>query len=150
MQKKIIITSLGLASLIALFAYNPLHSCVKASAGEVVSPNGRNMVYVGLDNGKPFYIIEVDGRRVIDSSYISLRFRDGMLGANSELLAKETSSCDEIWEQPWGEETTVRNNYNAVRYSFRETDSLGRRFDVEFREGAPCTRPPLAGRLFCR
>ncbi len=133
MQKKIIITSLGLASLIALFAYNPLHSCVKASAGEVVSPNGRNMVDVGLDNGKPFYIIEVDGRRVIDSSYISLRFRDGMLGANSELLAKETSSCDEIWEQPWGEETTVRNNYNAVRYSFRETDSLGRRFDVEFR-----------------
>ncbi len=133
MRNKIIIILTALTALAAMLAFNPLQSCVKASASTVVSPNGRNVVTVGVDAGRPYYLVNVDGRTVIDSSFVSLEFLDGILGANSELLGSEISSFDQTWEQPWGEESTVRNNYNALTLHFRETDSLSRLFDIEFR-----------------
>ena len=78
-----------------MLAFNPLQSCVKASASTVVSPNGRNVVTVGVDAGRPYYLVNVDGRTVIDSSFVSLEFLDGILGANSELLGSEISSFDQ-------------------------------------------------------
>ena len=133
MRNKIIIILTALTALAAMLAFNPLQSCVKASASTAVSPNGRNVVTVGVDAGRPYYLVNVDGRTVIDSSFVSLEFLDGILGANSELLGSEISSFDQTWEQPWGEESTVRNNYNALTLHFRETDSLSRLFDIEFR-----------------
>lgn len=100
----------------------------------VTSPDGRNVVSLAIHEGGLFYGVDRDGHKVILPSRLGFEFRGAPpLRDGLELTGKSRDSVDETWEQPWGETARVRNHYNEVRISVRETGAPGRRFDVVFR-----------------
>lgn len=130
MKSKIVI---GLCAALALGSIPTLQSCFKAEAREVVSPNGKIAVNVGLNNGRVFYTINNNGTTLMDTSYVSMKFKEGHIGLNSEILGVESSSNDNTWETVWGEESLIRNNYNELKVNFVERDSVPVYFSVIFR-----------------
>jgi alpha-glucosidase len=100
----------------------------------VTSPDGRNVVTIGITESGLFYSLERDGRKVILPSRLGFEFRDApSLRDSLELTGTERNSVDETWEQPWGEVATVRDHHNELRVSVAEISEPGRRFDVVFR-----------------
>ena len=101
---------------------------------QVTSPDGRNAVSLAIHEGGLFYGVERDGRKVILPSRLGFEFRGAPpLRDGLELTGTSRDSVDETWEQSWGETARVRNHYNEVRASVRETGAPGRHFDVVFR-----------------
>jgi alpha-glucosidase len=100
----------------------------------VASPDGRNVVSVGIREGVLFYRVERDGRLVILPSRLGFEFRDAPpLNDGLTLTGSVRNSVDQTWEQPWGEVARVRDHHNELRVSVAETAEPGRRLDVVFR-----------------
>ena len=101
---------------------------------QVTSPDGRNVVTVGVHDGGLFYTVERDGRNLIQPSRLGFEFRNApSLWDNLELTGVERQSADETWEQPWGEVALVRDHHNELRVSIAETADPGRYFYVTIR-----------------
>ncbi|WP_258102745.1 glycoside hydrolase family 97 protein [Marinoscillum sp. MHG1-6] len=81
------------------------------------SPNGTVTFNFSLDqNGRPYYTSSFTGSAVIDTSYLGFELGDGIsLNDGLSVLSSSKSSFDETWEQPWGEQRLIRNNYNETR-----------------------------------
>ena len=100
----------------------------------VASPDGRNKVGVATYQGKLYYILSRDGRRLIMPSMLGFEFkgasplRDGL-----RIVGTKRATHDETWTQPWGEVARVRDHHNELRVSVVETAAPGRKFDVVFR-----------------
>lgn len=130
MNSKILI---GACAALTVCSAPLLQSCLKATAQEVKSPNGKIALNIGINNGRLFYTVQNDGAAVIDTSYMSISFKEGRIGQNSELLGVETSSFDDTWQTVWGEEKEIRNHYNEIKANFIERDSVPVRYSVIFR-----------------
>jgi alpha-glucosidase len=99
----------------------------------VVSPESVLAVSLELDDGRLAYRIDRFGEPVLTSSRLGFLLRDGRLERNLELVSQARRGVDETWEQPWGESRFVRNRYEELRASVRETVNRKRAFDVVFR-----------------
>ena len=130
MKSKIVI---GLCTALALGSVPMVQSCFRAEAREVISPNGKIAVNVGLNNGRIYYTINNNGSTLMDTSYVSMKFKEGNIGLNSDIIGVESSSNDNTWETVWGEESHIRNNYNELKVNFVERDSLPVYFSIIFR-----------------
>jgi alpha-glucosidase len=114
-------------------------SATAAGAGaqaplRAASPDGRNVVTVGVQDGGLFYSVERGGRKIVLPSRLGFEFRDAPpLRDGLALEGASRDSVDETWEQPWGEVARVRNHYNELRVSVVERALPGRRFEVAFR-----------------
>lgn len=107
--------------------------CADVQEQCVSSPDGNITVSTGIKDGRLFYAVHRNGIAVMDTSYLGLALKDGCLGRNLRITGITHSSFNETWEQPWGEEKEVINNYNQMLVDVEETDSLQRRFSVAFR-----------------
>ncbi|MFL5510001.1 MAG: glycoside hydrolase family 97 protein [Gemmatimonadaceae bacterium] len=100
----------------------------------VSSPDGRNKVGVATNEGKLYYILTRDGRRLLEPSMLGFEFkgaptlRDGL-----RITGTKRAAHDETWTQPWGEVTRVRDNHNELRVSVTETAAPQRHFDFVVR-----------------
>lgn len=121
-----LLVALGGASL-------ALQGCSHADACDLMSPGGKLAVNVGTKDGRVFYTVRNNATPVIDTSYVSLRLKECTLGSNAEIVKTERVSHEEVWEQPWGEESSVLNKYNELKVHLVERDSLPRHFTVTFR-----------------
>ena len=99
----------------------------------VNSPDGTVTVTVGVRAKKPFYKVDYNQTEVISPSHLGFQLDQGILGNDVKLAEKRFSSKDETWDQPWGEEQTVRNQYNELTVCFQETTGDKRRMSVIFR-----------------
>ncbi|NNG16575.1 MAG: glycoside hydrolase family 97 protein, partial [Gemmatimonadales bacterium] len=100
----------------------------------VTSPDGRNVVSVGVREGALFYLVERDSRLVILPSRLGFEFRDAPhLLDGLTITGTARNAVDQTWEQPWGEVALVRDHHNELRVSVSETQEPGRRFEVVFR-----------------
>lgn len=122
-----------LCSLLAIGATLSLHSCIKAEASEVTSPDGKIKVNVGIDKGRVFYTVNRNDAVVMDTSFVSLDFKEGHIGHKAKIIGIENDSKDEKWETVWGEEKFIRNNYNELKVNFVEEDSVPIYFSMVFR-----------------
>lgn len=114
-----------------------LVSCL-ARAGEIArveSPTGVLSVVVALDgDGRAAYSVLRHGQPVIAPSRLGFLLTDApKLDRNFALAGASTRSFDETWEQPWGERRFVRNRFNELRVSLKESKNLRRGLDVVFR-----------------
>lgn len=92
-----------------------MQSCSKASAANTeLSPDGSICVNFGVKEGKPYYTVAKSGKLIVDTSYLSLSLKEKALGLNSDIRDIAHSSFDETWQEPWGEESEVRNNYRKL------------------------------------
>ncbi len=106
----------------------------------LTSPNQTLSLSIGINEGRPWYsLTKSDNTVLIQHSSLELYNTD-----NSNLLkvagqpAYTETSFDETWEQPWGEQRFIRNNYKELAlktdaYTIRFRlfdDSLGWRYEL--------------------
>lgn len=101
---------------------------------EVSSPQSKAKIVFNLDeNGQPYYLAYFNNQVVLDTSYLGLELMDGPhLKDNFKIINSDTLSFDETWEQPWGEQQFIRNNYNELKVSLEQQDRLARKLDLVF------------------
>ncbi len=114
-----------------------VESFLAAPAGEsmnLVSPNGKNTITFTLADGHPMYAVSRFGTVVIELSQMGFIFKaeNSPLGI-LEVISKDSSSKDETWEQVWGEKREIRNHYNQLSVSLKETGGSQRVLNIEFR-----------------
>lgn len=85
----------------------------KLTESKVKSPNGAIAVNVWLENGKPYYAAAFNDQTIIEPSALGLVLTNNdTLTSGLEVVTEDTSSFNETWEQPWGFQRLVTNNYN--------------------------------------
>jgi alpha-glucosidase len=125
------ITRLAMGAL-ALFASQNALAAATATAS---SPDGSISVKVDSDNdGRIRYSVMRKGNVLIAPSWL------GFLLTDSEAMVRgfaidgtETAKGDETWQQPWGERTNVRNQYNELFVRLKQPSGMGRMMNVRFR-----------------
>lgn len=101
----------------------------------VVSPDNKIKLLVGISNGSPFYAVSKNERNIILPSKLGFSILDShsSLSDNFEIINTQKTTFNETWEQVWGEEQFVQNNYNELIVSFVEKNGLKRKINVVFR-----------------
>src|SRR5688500_3723613 len=100
----------------------------------VTSPDGRNVVSVGLHEGRLHYAVERRGRSIVMPSVLGFEFRGApRLRDSLRITGNARNAVNQTWTQPWGEVARVRDHHNELRVSVVETAPPVRRFDVVFR-----------------
>ena len=102
-----------------------------AVAGNVTSPNGNIELKFSLDEkGRPTYEMTYKDRAVVLPSHLGLELaRDkhaspdlnGHLLDGFRLIDEKISTFDETWRPVWGETATIRNHYNELAVTLRQT-----------------------------
>ena len=80
-----------------------------------------------------YYTVSRKETEVIDTSFLGLTLKEGYLGENLKIKKIEHSSFNEMWHQPWGEESSIENKYNQMIVDVEESDEPKRNFSVVFR-----------------
>ncbi|MCI4670712.1 MAG: glycoside hydrolase family 97 protein [Bacteroidia bacterium] len=123
--------------LIVLPILGLLFSCQNegSHSGSISSPDGRVALHGFLNtDGQPGYMVQFDGKTVIDTSLLGFDFKDEAPMRSSFAIAKaETRSSSESWEMPWGEQRLVQNNFNELKLSLEETTGAKRNLNLIFR-----------------
>ena len=100
----------------------------------VASPNGRNVVTIGINEGRLVYSVDRDNRAILLPSRLGIEFQGARpLAGGLRITGSTTTTVDTTWTQPWGEVTRVRDRHNERRVSVAETVADGRQFVVVFR-----------------
>lgn len=82
----------------------------------ITSPNGQLKLNFFLNNdGTPEYELFYKNKEVIKPSKLGLELKNDPGLMDGFTLAKaETSSHDDTWQPVWGEQSSIRNNYNEL------------------------------------
>ncbi|PTX60570.1 alpha-glucosidase [Kordia periserrulae] len=111
-------------------------SCTKeVTTATISSPNTNITVSFFLsDDGTPHYTIAHKKQTVIDTSAVGFDLKDApSLANNFKIVKTTTTSADETWNMPWGEQETVRNYYNELTVELQEKDALQRKLNIVFK-----------------
>ena len=102
---------------------------------EVASPNEEVKVNFNLnDKGQPFYTVMFNNKTVVDTSYLGFEFTNAeALKDNFNILNTATSTFNETWQMPWGEQVDVVNHYNELKVELQETSALKRKLNIVFK-----------------
>jgi hypothetical protein len=85
-------------------------------------------------SGQPFYVINFNGKTIIDTSFFSFDFKDqSLFGKNLEVTNSATSTYENTWETVWGEQKYIRNNYSELNVELKEKKENGRKCFILFR-----------------
>lgn len=103
------------------------------AAEHVTSPDGNIKVTVGLKSGRPYYTVSYANTSIVSPSHLGFLMDDGEVGRNMRITGKRTAQKDETWQQPWGEELSVRNHYNELTIQLQEKNGNRRRMNIVFR-----------------
>ncbi|MEJ2076951.1 MAG: glycoside hydrolase family 97 protein [Acidobacteriota bacterium] len=98
------------------------------------------------------YTVSFQGRPLLDTSFLGLRFQgQPLLGRNLELVSTSTNAIDVTYTIPVGKSKEIRNQYNSVLAEYQESGFPGRKLNIEvrvyndgvaFRYMLPRTSPP--------
>jgi alpha-glucosidase len=109
-----------------------LSACQTGDEHSVQSPDGKVRVRILIEDGKPFYAVSYQGEEVIRPSALGMVFQGAdTLSKELELLAVETSTKDETWEQAWGASQFVRDHHSEIILHMQQQN--GRKWDLIFR-----------------
>lgn len=87
-----------------------------------------------LGGVRAYYRVTYRGQEVLRHSPLGLDFKGSKaLNQDFELVASDRQSHDSTWENRFGAERQVRDHYNQLTVSLRESSSPNRRIDLEFR-----------------
>lgn len=101
---------------------------------ETKSPDGNLSVSVWVQSGKPYYSVNKGNRQIIKQSALGFVIQNNdTLGSNVAITAEQKSTFDQTWEQPYGAQRFVRNNYNELCVNLTETKNQMRAFKIVFR-----------------
>ncbi|MDR1527255.1 MAG: glycoside hydrolase family 97 protein [Dysgonamonadaceae bacterium] len=120
--------------IIILMLAGVFFACAESPKTTLSSPAGNISVDFVLQDGKPFYSINKNGKTVINPSRLGFILNgNDFLNGGFQIIGTETAEKDETWQQPWGEELDVRNHYKELTVKLQEKNGKKRRFDIVFR-----------------
>ncbi|MGN0219554.1 MAG: glycoside hydrolase family 97 protein [Muribaculaceae bacterium] len=109
------------------------YASVGALAADLSSPSGIVTVHADVVDGVPVYSVDYKGKAVILPSTLGLELADGPdLMGGFTLAGVTTSSFDETWHPVWGENSSIRNNYNELLLSLDQPEHY-RKMKIRFR-----------------
>ncbi len=104
-----------------------------AMAQTVTSPNGEIVVNFALDGTRPSYTVDFKGQPIVKKSHLGLQLAKG--GADLmdgfSITDTKTATFDENWTPVWGEESSIRNNYNELAVTLTQ-NSLSEEKKTDF------------------
>ena len=102
---------------------------------ELSSPDETINVSFNLsDTGKPYYMVRRQGQVIIDTSYLGFEFKNAPAFIESFIIKdSKTSTFNETWQMPWGEQLDVINDYKELRIELQEKISPERYLTIVFR-----------------
>ena len=114
-----------------------LFSCSEKSTlqTKISSTNASVEVTFNLtEKGEPSYKVTFNNEDVIKASKLGFDLKDApSLKENFKIVNSVSSSFNEVWEMPWGEQTEVENNYNELKLELQETSYLKRKLTIVFK-----------------
>jgi alpha-glucosidase len=124
-----------LAAAFALSLTTPTLAQAPDTSVQVASPDGRITVTVRTDgDGRALYAVRRDGKAVIAASGLGFLFTDApKIEKRLAITGSARGTHDEIWTQPWGEWSSIRDHHNELTVRLRETTHLRREMAVTFR-----------------
>lgn len=106
----------------------------------LMSPNHQLSLSVSFDTERWWYELRRNNQIVVRRSHLAIYGHDdhNFIAPPSTPVSHTTSSFDQTWEQPWGQQRYVRNNHNELlieagtyRLRFRLfDDGLGWRYEL--------------------
>src|SRR6185312_10702641 len=100
----------------------------------MASPDGSIRVLFQLKNGSPFYKVLRNNNALLNDSRMGFLLKDlPALDNGFEIVNSTKTSFDENWTQPWGEVSTIRNNYNCNTIELQERSGLKRKLTIVFK-----------------
>lgn len=118
--------------------------CMALQAQVVSSPDGNYQVTFSTNDGKPTYQVAYKGKVVIQPSTLGLELLDGQGNHSRGQLSEQnlldgfsitdtqTATFDETWQPVWGEEKSIRENYNELLVTLTQAEPV-RSIQVRFR-----------------
>jgi alpha-glucosidase len=123
----------GLAPRIA-HAQAASGAAAPAQSYTVTSPDGRNVVTVGVQDGTLGYFVQRDRKYVLTPSRLGFAFRgQRALRDSLRITGSTTARADTTFTLPWGEVTRIRDRHNELVVTVEELVAPRRRFTVAFR-----------------
>ncbi len=102
-------------------------------AEDLSSPNGKMKLTFELQDGVPVYQLSLNEHPIIKPSQLGLELKNTESLLNSFTLENaEKSTFDETWNPVWGESSSIRNNYNELAVTLKQTSST-RKILIRFR-----------------
>ena len=97
----------------------------------VTSPDGRIAVNFQLEEGVPYYSVDVEGTPLLAASRMGLEASEADLSGGFSLVRSKVSSYEGTWHQPWGENKEVTDRHKSLIVSLKNPSGVA--LDVEFR-----------------
>ncbi len=129
-MNRLIFKALGSAVVPALALC--MQSCGNGSQA-LESPSGNIRLDFGLtQTGQPQYSVTFDGEEIVKPSTLGFELVDGSCIAEGfKVDGVSRSSNDSYWVPIWGENDSIRDNYNAMTVAM--TSDKGVKMNLEFR-----------------
>lgn len=105
-------------------------------ADQVVESPGKKLKveFFLTKDGQPAYRAYTGGQLVLKDSLLGFTFNDGTsLATGMAEVSAVRSDFNKTWEQPWGEEHFIKNNYRELKVGLQETGGSKRKLDIVFR-----------------
>ncbi len=120
---------------VMLFLITIAGACNPGKKGiDITSPENKVKVeFLLTDDGRPQYVVRYADKLAVDTSLLGFELDGSHLDRNFKIVNTSNSSFDETWEQPWGEERQIRNNYNELKVELQEKKGLKRKMNIIFR-----------------
>ncbi len=90
---------------------------------EVTSPDGNIKVMFHRDADRMTYAVNVDGRELLLPSALGVVSPQFAISSGAE-MSLSFDSCDETWEQPWGENKLIVNKYNEMAVTLTDSAAV--------------------------
>ncbi len=102
---------------------------------EATSPKGNIKVMFNVsEEGQPYYMVALKNKTIVDTSFLGFEFKDApAFDKNFKITNSETSSFNETWQMPWGEQVDVVNHYNELAISLEENTETKRQLNLVFK-----------------
>ena len=136
---------LSLAAVLLVAACGAKAPKMPADAVVLRSPDGQLELKFAVVDGVPEYALDRAGKAVVLPSRLGYSLLDAKedLDGGFTLTGTTFGSLDETWEPVWGEEASIRNNYNELLVTLEQ----GARAARAAQSGVSVTDPEYTGDL---
>ncbi|WP_244828400.1 glycoside hydrolase family 97 protein [Carboxylicivirga sediminis] len=112
-----------------------LVSCSSADQYKMVSsPDNQLSIGFDLNDGKPFYHVLFKQDTIIYPSQLGFTFKEiPALKDGFKVLKTEVNEYNSTWEQPWGENKKVEDQYRELEVQLQEVVGQERLMNIYFR-----------------
>lgn len=123
-----------LLTILIAFVFIRANLPVESAFSNIKSPDGSIEVQFRLKDGKPFYKVSKNNKPVVLESALGYVLTENdTLSDKLKIESIQDNSFQETWEQPWGQQHFVKNEYKEQMITLSEKDNKQRKIQIIFR-----------------